>query len=361
MKKSSGKIAIIAMCALSLLFTLLAAAFALNLYLSSPVTSEKSAYSERIEIPSGTSVHSVSAQLAEKKLIRSAFLMYLTARYPSVFLRKQGFALKSGVYTVSSDMSLHQIMDLLESGKQEYIKTVIPEGLTISKIAEELEENGVCQAESFIRAARDSDLLAAYGIPADSFEGYLFPETYFFTPSMDAAAVVSMMADTFFDRARTLTFSPENKKGAMPTAEELHKIVILASIVEREYRVDREAPLIASVFTNRIKVNSGLYSCATIEYIITEILGRPHPEVITYEDLKLDNPYNTYKWAGLTPGPISNPGMVALQAAANPPVTDYFYFTLNDAAAGTHTFTESMDSHARASIQYRTKKAASKK
>jgi UPF0755 protein len=361
MKKSSGKIAIISMCAISLLFTLMAAGFALNLYLSSPLTSEEKAYSERIEIPSGTSVHTVASRLAEKKLIRSAGLMYLTARYPSVFLRKKSFALKSGVYTVSSAMTLHEIMDLLESGKQEYIKTVIPEGLTLTKIAEELEEKGVCEAEAFISAAKDTKLLSSYGIPADSFEGYLFPETYFFTPGMQAENVVSMMADTFFERVKGLSISPLYTKGGNLTPAELHKIVTLASIVEREYRVDSEAPLIASVFTNRIKAKSGLYSCATIEYIITEILGRPHPEVITYEDLKLDSPYNTYRWAGLTPGPISNPGMIALQAAANPPETNYFYFTLNDAAAGTHTFTESIDSHAKASIQYRTKKAAVKK
>ncbi|MBQ7158864.1 MAG: endolytic transglycosylase MltG, partial [Treponema sp.] len=303
----------------------------------------------------------VAETLKEKNLIRSAELMYLIARYPALFQRDHAFALKSGVYSVSSTMNLYEILTLLESGKQEYIKTAIPEGLTLSRIADTLEEKGVCNATEFSMAAHNTQLLAEYNIPADSFEGYLFPETYFFTPDMEAASVVRMMADTFFERARTLTISSANKKGAVLTPEELHRIVILASIVEREYRVDSEAPLIASVFTNRIKVNSGLYSCATIEYIITEILGRPHPEVITYEDLKLDSPYNTYKWAGLTPGPISNPGLVALQAAANPPETDYFYFTLNDAAAGTHTFSKSMNSHTQASIQYRTKKAASKK
>ena len=349
------------MCAISLLLTLAAASFALVLHLSSPVTSDAEKNTGRIEIPSGASSRGVFQQLEEKRLIRSAKLMYLIARYPSLFLRDHPFSLKSGVYEVSSDMNLNEILNLLESGKQEYIKTVIPEGLPLSRIAAELEENGVCEARAFIDAAHDPHLLFEYSIPADTFEGYLFPETYFFTPNMAAQSVVRMMADTFFKRAQTLSVSPANKKGPVLTPEELHRIVILASIVEREYRVDSEAPLIASVFTNRIKVNSGLYSCATIEYIITEILGRPHPEVITYEDLKIDNPYNTYKWAGLTPGPISNPGMIALQAAANPPETNYFYFTLTDAAAGTHTFSENMNSHTKASIQFRTKKAASKR
>ena len=129
-------------------------------------------------------------------------------------------------------------------------------------------------------------------------------------------------------------------------------------MVEREYRVAEEAPLIASVFKNRIEENIGLYSCATIEYIITEILGKPHPDVITYDDLKIDSPYNTYKWAGLPPSPISNPGLVALKASANPPKTEYYYFTLKDEARGTHTFSRSFSSHTRAGIQFKTKKAA---
>ena len=193
-----------------------------------------------------------------------------------------------------------------------------------------------------------------YQIPADSLEGYLFPDTYFFNPSMDAKAVVSMMADNFFDRIKTIQGLSEK------SPSEIFDILIMASIVEREYRVESEAPLIASVFYNRLEDNVGFYSCATIEYIITEILGRPHPDVITYEDLQINSPYNTYKWAGLPPSPISNPGLVALSAAANPPKTDYYYFTLTNAEKGTHAFTKSFGSHIRAGMQLKTKKAATK-
>ena len=121
--------------------------------------------------------------------------------------------------------------------------------------------------------------------------------------------------------------------------------VTLASIIEREYRIDDEAPLIASVFKNRLAKNIGLYSCATIEYIITEIQNRPHPDVITYADLAIDSPYNTYKWAGLTPGPISNPGEVALNAALNSAKTNYYFFRLVDANAGRHVFTKDFSKH----------------
>ena len=119
----------------------------------------------------------------------------------------------------------------------------------------------------------------------------------------------------------------------------------MASIVEKEYKVASEAPLIASVFKNRLRYNIGLYSCATIIYIITEEQGLPHPGKVTYKDLKIESPYNTYLHAGLTPTPISNPGLVALDAAINTPKTSYYYFRVDDEAKGTHVFTTDFDEH----------------
>ena len=147
------------------------------------------------------------------------------------------------------------------------------------------------------------------------------------------------MLDTFFEKAKEIPGFLDK------TPEEMYETVILASIVEREYRVEEEAPLIASVFKNRLRRNIGLYSCATVEYILTEIEGRPHPERILIEDTKIDNPYNTYKWAGLPPGPISNPGLVALKASADTPKTNYYFFQIVDPAAGKHVFTTSFEEH----------------
>ena len=98
-------------------------------------------------------------------------------------------------------------------------------------------------------------------------------------------------------------------------------------------------------FKNRLKHNIGLYSCATIVYIITEIQGKPHPERILTKDTKIDSPYNTYKWAGLTPGPISNPGLTALDAATNTPKTPYFFFQVENEKTGKHVFTETFEEH----------------
>lgn len=319
-----------------------------------PVTSKQKAYTQRIEVPSGTTIKGISKKLKAEKLIKNKAVFYLFARYPllkNIFTgNNETFSLKSGVYNISSDMSLNEIYKVLSSGKQEYIIVSIPEGLTISKIAARLEKSGVCDVQDFITATKNPELLKSFNINADSFEGFLFPDTYYFTPDMKGSEVIKVMVKNFFKQIENIqNIDKEN-------FENLNKIVTLASIVEREYRIASEAKLIASVFSNRLRHNIGLYSCATIEYIITEIEGRPHPDVITYKDLSIDSPYNTYKWAGLPPGPISNPGKTALDAAANPAKTKYYFFRLVDNATGKHVFTENFSTHVNEGYIYNTKK-----
>ncbi len=307
------------------------------------VSSKKNSVSVRVEVPSGTTIKSISHTLKQKKLIRSSFVFYTCARFPlikTVFTTdSSNFSLKSGVYKISTDMSVAQICKILSSGQQEYIRLSFPEGLTVSKIAAKLEASEVCSSQDFLEAARSLELLEKYKINAQTFEGFLFPDTYFFTPGMTGKSVVTQMANNFFEKISDI---PALKS---LNSNQLYKTVILASIVEREYRIEEEAPLIASVFTNRLAHNIGLYSCATIEYIITEIKGKPHPDVITYDDLEIDSPYNTYKWAGLPPAPISNPGLVALKAAASPANTNYYFFRLTDATTGKHVFSSNFNAH----------------
>ena len=298
-----------------------------------------------LKIPSGRSVKQVAEELADNRIIRSREIFYIKAKL-------QNFKMKAGRYEVSSDMSVDDIFELLESGRQVHITVSIPEGLTVSQIAKLLEESDVIlSSEKFIEEAKSPDFLNEYNIPANSAEGYLFPDTYFFNPAMDEKEVLHRLADNFFKKLDELEIPSENPK-------ELFELVTLASIVEREYRRMEEAPLIASVFLNRLKYNIGLESCATIVYIITEEKGRPHPEKVSYEDLKIDSRYNTYKWAGLPPGPISNPGAVALKAVAKPAKTDYFYFRVADSATGTHHFSSSLEEHATAGRNLSIKKSA---
>ena len=321
------------------------AAFGLVKKMASPVSAEDDGTKVRIEIPSGMSVNSAASLLFENSLIRNKKLFYYSARYPKLkaFLYGKGqdknFILRSGIYYIKPSMNIAQIQEELSSGQQEYIKVVIPEGLTISKIAAELEEKQICPAKEFIDWCRNPNTAKAYGINGDTVEGFLFPDTYYLTGEMPAPAVADLMLINFFEKISQIPGLAEMNEA------DLYQTVTLASIVEREYRVEDEAPLIASVFKNRLRRNIGLYSCATVEYIITEIEGRPHPDRILIEDTKIDSPYNTYKWAGLPPGPISNPGLVALKASANTPKTDYYFFQIVDPAAGRHVFTNSFEEH----------------
>jgi UPF0755 protein len=201
-------------------------------------------------------------------------------------------------------------------------------------------DSGISAEAEFRQAARSQELLAELGIPAKSVEGYLFPDTYFFPPEFPPTLVIEAMVENFMSKVRQVAPDVDTWD-----RRELHDHVILASIVEREYRVAEEAPLIASVFKNRLQYNIGLESCATIAFIITEEQGKPHPLFITREDLGIDSEYNTYKWAGLPPGPISNPGLVALAATFDTPETDFYYFLLKDEARGTHYFSGDLDQH----------------
>ncbi|MBR6215196.1 MAG: endolytic transglycosylase MltG [Spirochaetaceae bacterium] len=300
-----------------------------------------------LKIPVGTGVPAVAAELEEHGLIRSADIFYLKARL-------EKFEMKAGRYTVRPTMSMSEIFALLASGKQDHISVSIPEGLTTSQIAQLLVDSDVILSkEEFIKETKNPEILEKYKIAASSLEGYLFPDTYFFNPSMNPDDVIERLVDNFFARIDSLEIPSDDMK-------KLHDTVILASIVEREYCREEEAPLIASVFKNRLDHHIGLESCATIVYILTEIEGRPHPERITYEDLKIDSIYNTYKWAGLPAGPISNPGAIALKAAANPPKTNYYYFRVVDEATGTHHFSSSLEEHAKTGRDLAVKAAAGK-
>ncbi|HZK20425.1 MAG TPA: endolytic transglycosylase MltG [Treponemataceae bacterium] len=309
------------------------------IFLLRPVATHKNRSNEityKITIPSGATTRRVAKELVDNNIIRNDTVLYLYARF-------NDFILKAGTYTLHNSMSISEIIQVLNSGVQEYIKINIPEGLTISKIGRLLEINKITTLKEFRSAATNKKLLKLYGIPAENFEGFLFPDTYFLTENMNSNTIVKLMVDTFFEKTKSLLNLSEN------TIEDIFATIILASIIEKEYRVKKEAPLIASVFTNRLNYNIGLYSCATVEYIITEIYAKPHPEVITTvgpnAHTKIDNPYNTYKWAGLPPGPISNPGLITIKAAVEPAKTNYYFFRLIDAEKGIHVFTHDFDEH----------------
>lgn len=290
----------------------------------------------------GEGLGQIAGRLQQEGLIRSALFLQAIGR-----LTRSESRYKSGYFNIRPGDSAIDVHNLLILGDQEQVKITVPEGWTLKRIARLLEEKGVCSREEMLAAASSPELLARLRVPGKSLEGYLFPDTYFFPRGYPAVAVVEQMTENFFDRLKEIAPEAENL-----TALQLYEKITVASIVEREYRAAEEAPLIASVFYNRLRYNIGLESCATLGYIITDIQDRPHPQYLLEEDKRIDSPYNTYKWAGLPPGPISNPGRVALSAALRPARTEYFYFVLRDPDSGRHHFSESLTQHNRAKRIY---------
>ena len=155
------------------------------------VTDSNNVFSYNLEVPSGTSIKTVAIELKKANIIKSEIVFYGYARF-------QKIAIKAGSYKILSDMNVSQIFQLLQSGVQSHIIVTIPEGLTISKIAQLLEEKNVIDSVSFLEISKNKELLEFYNIPNNSFEGFIFPDTYYFTPNMMAKKVLTMMVDNFF-------------------------------------------------------------------------------------------------------------------------------------------------------------------
>jgi UPF0755 protein len=282
----------------------------------------------------GDSAQSVATRLADGGYIRSALVFRLLAKTGGL-----DSSFKAGTYRILPEMGAKRIMDEFVSGEQALVRITVPEGFTLSQVARLLERDGVAAKKDFLAAASTPRLLDELGIHAPSAEGYLFPDTYFFPSNYSAEGVLRSMVRAFKERIAAI---PE---AAALSPAELQDRVILASIVEREYKSPDEAPMMASVFYNRLKLRMALQSCATVVYVITERLGKPHPEVIYDRDLKLADPYNSYINRGLPPGPIANPGMTALRAAFYPASSRYLYFRLVDPKAGKHHFSATLEEH----------------
>jgi conserved hypothetical protein, YceG family len=287
----------------------------------------------------GANVHTVALALEREGYLRSALTFRILAK-----IEGQESSLKAGTYRIETSMNAKRILDEMASGEQALAKATIPEGYTTRQVAALLDSLGVVSKEAFLSAASSPELLAELGLPGPSAEGYLFPDTYYFPLKYTAKGVIESMVADF--RAKLATIPGV----AALTPKELGDKVVLASIVEREYKLPEEAPLMASVFANRLKIHMGLQSCATVVYIITERQGKSHPEALFDRDLKIVDPYNTYMYAGLPPGAISNPGLTALNAAINPASTKYLYFRLVDAEAGSHHFSLTLEEHLGAKV-----------
>jgi len=290
-------------------------------------------------VPPGEALGQTAQRLGDEGLVRSPLLFRLTFQW----LHGEG-RFPSGTFSVPGGMTSEQAAQFFLHAQPIQIRVTVPEGWTATKIARLLEDKKVVLAKDFLAVVHQPSLLGPPGAGLTTLDGRLFPETYLFALDMQAVEVVRVFVQTFQKRTAAWSgrFSPE----------QWEKNIVLASVVEREYRNASEASLVASVFRNRLNKGIPLGSCATIEYILTEILGRPHPKRIFFVHTEIPSPYNTYLNKGLPPAAISNPGITALKAAFEPVESDYLYFVVADSSLGTHTFSSNYASHQKAREAY---------
>ncbi len=289
-------------------------------------------------IPSGSTATTVSKILQDKGIIADADMFKLQIKK-----RNLGKELKAGKYRLSPGMSSSELLDLLTKQTETAMeKLVIPEGFEIKNIVARLEKMEFSQVSEFQKLVSDKsnfeeEFPFLKELPANSsLEGYLFPATYEISKEDSAKSLVEEML-----RAYRRVYQ-NHIEGNIPEGITLHELMTMASIVEREARTDKDRPLIASVFYNRMKIKMPLQSCATVQYLLGE-----RKSVLTDQELAIDSPYNTYKNEGLPPGPIANPGLKSIDAALKPQQTDYLFFVLTG-EDGSHTFTKTYEEHKKA-------------
>lgn len=299
----------------------------------SPGTSTRSSAPTEIEIKSGNSPKDIASRLKAGGIIRSAFVFRLLTSLYGVDTR-----LKPGKYRFNGTESIEDILKALIKGREELVRVTIPEGLTLAAISQLIEKAGIASSAAFLELAQSRHIARTYfqdwGAPT-SLEGLAFPETYAFSKDADVEEVLSTMLNMTRDRVDRLIAGPKTSSGLTK-----YEACILASIVEREAKLASERPLVASVFLNRLRSGMRLESCATVQFALPE-----HKERLTFEDLKIVSPFNTYQNNGLPPTPISNFGISALAAVASPAVSDYLFF-VSDAAEG-HKFSTTLTEHER--------------
>lgn len=299
----------------------------------------------RIEIPQGASASRITEILFSGKIIQSR-LSFKTF----VNLFGYGSELKAGIYFLSPSMSNAQIVSVLADGRASggEKRVTIPEGSSIYKIARILEDNGIRvqngNFESLADTGLTKDIRSKYPflsqVPTRSLEGYLFPDTYYLPVSIEISRLTEMMLDRFSQVAIPVFAGSKSSK------YDLHQIMTLASIVEKESQKDGERQVISSVFHNRLDRGIALRADPTVKYILENPTKR-----VFFADLKTDSPYNTYLYRGLPPGPICNPGLASIKAALEPANTDYLYFVSK--GDGTHTFSHSWEEHKKAADKFR--------
>jgi UPF0755 protein len=312
----------------------------------------------------GYSTRRIASELKSAGVIRSeeAFILWH-------YLRRRR-SLKAGEYLFEKPANIIDIQKRLRRGDVYFHTVVVPEGFTMFDIARAVEAAGLGRAEDFLKVAQsDTALITDVAPSAPSLEGYLFPDTYQFSRMQTMQEMAAVMVRQFRQVAHQIGLiqgsegeaiaSPNSPhmgveihagfRAANAAPNELERTVIMASIVEKETAVAEERPLVASVYYNRLAKKIALDADPSVIY--AELLAGTYTGALHHEDMRFSSPYNTYRNAGLPPGPIGNPGKSALEAAMHPVESDYFYFVAD--AEGHHRFARTIEEHNKNVATYR--------
>lgn len=288
-----------------------------------------------VDIPNGTPTRHIASLLKRDGVIRSELL------FDAMHVVKGG-TLKAGEYRFDHPVKMAEVYSKLQRGEVYTISVTIPEGSNLFDIAQRMQNAGLGTKEAFLTAAHANvRLVADFDSQATSLEGYLFPDTYHFSRHMTALQEQEAMVRRFRQVAAQLGLRGDD-----------HRVVTLASLVERETPIAAEKPLVASVFVNRLAKGMPLMTDPSVIY--AALLAGQYRGKIYASDLKSQSPYNTYTHAGLPPGPICSPGADSLKAAMHPAQTDYLYFVAASAdPSGKSRFSATLEEHAHDVAAYR--------
>ncbi|HEC97763.1 MAG TPA: endolytic transglycosylase MltG [Nitrospirae bacterium] len=289
-----------------------------------------------VYVKKGMTFSETLQRLQAEGLIRDKNIVLLIAKITRIDRK-----IKTGLYEFSGPVSPLNVINALISGRVAEFDVTIPEGYNIRQIASTLDAAGIITEEQFFRLAYNRKFLDSMNIDAPSIEGYIFPDTYSFPRGMPPEDVLKTLVSEMRKH-----FTRGMKKRAEKLGLSEREVLTLASIIEKEARVDDERPLISAVFHNRLKRGMPLQSDPTTIYGFKSPSG-----VITIKDLKRESPYNTYVIRGLPPGPIASPGLKSIMAALYPADVPYLFFVSDN--NGRHRFSTTEAEHRKAVMLYR--------
>jgi len=292
---------------------------------------------QKFEIKRGEDLNSIVENLYSRGIIPSKTNMKII-----IFIYGAEKKFRAARYEIPNGLNYLELVELFLSGKADYLRKIrVYDGSTVKSVAATLKLDALIDSSAFVEAACSKSFLDSLGISAQSVEGYLLPGEYSIYERSDPREVIGIIHNEFKKFLRdSLKFDATQHKYA------LHEIVILASIVEGETNKVSEMPAIAGVYYNRLRIGMKLQADPTVQYLQPNGWRR-----LNHQDLKLDSPYNTYKYFGLPPGPINNPGREALKAAFNPEQNKYLFFVAD--GSGGHNFAKNYSQHLKLVRDYR--------